>query len=590
MKIVYKPYWATLPKDPPRDPKAMSDDEINSNCAILMFERDMIQEKARQGQELSEKEQEGLVEIPKLLDKYNREGDRRIDEANPESGPEAPQAQEKPAGPSEETLQAMEQQDPGAASLIRARQDMQSGDLSGAVSHLDSAAGSSSNDPKLQAYVLSQRGKAEAMLGRTDAARQDLAKALALNPKDASAAGLAKLLEHRNIPKDSPLLKTAGFGPAKDAGAMPEGAVKAQAMSRGPAPAPPAPGLPSGPPQAHAGDPGVLVREAASKLSLGDYEGSIRSASLAIDSGAKGPAPYVIRGKAQSALGREAEAVKDQTSALEQEADAALEASLERAWSEASEKDYEKARMDADAAARINPGVAGSKKYKDIDADITGASAQVPWDGAAHPGAGRVAAAEGLSWGIFSSALPETAAGISPESMRLAREAQARLSVGDYLEAIRLAGRALYVDGKNYYAYIIRACAQRLCGRFRAAIDDATSALALQPQAADALLARSLAYLHLKDWKQAAADASAAIRLAPQREDAYRQRALARKMTGDTKGEQEDLRQAESLAAAHRGQKPRGLPKAAVLALSACGGLIVLGACFRALRGNGVRS
>ncbi|MDD5629612.1 MAG: hypothetical protein PHU21_11145, partial [Elusimicrobia bacterium] len=296
----------------------------------------------------------------------------------------------------------------------------------------------------------------------------------------------------------------------------------------------------------------------------------------------------VIRGKANAALGREEEAVKDQTSALESEMDAALEASLERAWAEASEKDYEKARQDADAAARINPGVAGSKKYKDIDADITGAAAQVPWDGAAPPGPGKAAAVEGLSWGIFASALPETAAGILPESMRLAREAQARLPVGDYIEAIRLAGRAIYVDGKNYYAFIIRACAERLSGRYRAAIDDATSALALQPQAADALLARSLAYLHLKDWKQAAADASAAIRLSPQREEAFRQRALARKMLGDAQGEAEDLRQAEALAAAHRGKKQRGLPKAAVLALSACGGLVALGVGFKALRRRGI--
>jgi len=108
--------------------------------------------------------------------------------------------------------------------------------------------------------------------------------------------------------------------------------------------------------------------------------------------------------------------------------------------------------------------------------------------------------------------------------------------VGDIRDALRLCAQALSWDGGNHLAYIVRASACRLQGRYDEAVLAATEALRLQPRAAEALLARSLAYLHLKDWARAEADASAAVAFAPGRIEAYRQRLLARRMLRDEAG------------------------------------------------------
>ena len=452
--------------------------------------------------------------------------------------------------------------DPGnaTANSLAAKKALDAGDNAAAVKHADAALKRNPGDTR----ALGLRSVAKDGLGDRSGALADAKQALALKPNDKLAGGLVKLLSSKDIPRTAPAWRP-GFDKAKDPGGMPAPASSVgrppQSEGKKPAPAPRAAAF------APAGrrESAALVADAESRLTMGDYDAAARYADAAVRSGAPGPAPYVALGKANLALGKSAEAAQDETKALEKELDASLQALVQRAWAHSGMKRGAEARKDAEAALRIAPESPAARRALE--------AADRPQEAdSAEAGKGNL------------PSVPDFADGIDSQSLELVRAAQARLALGDAAEAVRLADSALQLDQKNYLAYIVRAAAFRLMGRFDKAVRDATRALWLRPLATEALLTRSLSFLRLKDWRRAEADASAAIRLDPDRLEAYRQRALARKMLGDAKGAGEDAERVQVLEAGQRPPPGRHVGSAAK-ALAAVGGILLAAAgLFKGLK------
>jgi len=433
-----------------------------------------------------------------------------------------------------------------SANTAAAQSALAKGDFAGARNLASNALKS---DPG-HSQALGVRASANNALGERAAALKDAKSVLKLSPEDKTAKSLVSMLEPKEFPKDAGRLQDANFGQAGDPGAL-GGAGAARSSGGGWSPARGA-AAPAGQGTAGRLKAAALTQKAAAKLALGDPAGAVQAASGAIARGASGSGPHVLRGQALDAMGRHEEAVRDETAALEKEMDSALAALMERAWAQARRGSLPEARADARAAETLAPeGSPVLELARGIEARPEAAGA---------PGG---PAAPALP------VVPDLYAGILPQSMDAARQARERLAVGDTREALRLAARAVALDRGNHLAFIVSAAAHRLQGRFDAAVQDATEALRLQPRAADALLARSLAYLHLKDWVAAEADASAAVALDPGRIEAYRQRLLARRMLGDAAGSGADERQIAVLEEVGRpvGGPSRAHPLAVALAL-----------------------
>ena len=407
------------------------------------------------------------------------------------------------------------------------------------------------NSQALKARAMANNG-----LGDRPAGLKDAKTALQVDPLDKAAKSLVNLLENKELPKEG-RVKDPGFEQAAD----PEGPAGG-AAPRSPADDwKPGPGVLLAPAAAAApGKAASLVQEAAAKLRLGDAAGAARAADAALASGAADSSPLVLRGRARDAMGHPEEAVQDETAALEKEMDASLAALMERAWSQAGSGHLEEARADALAAKKLAPQ--GSPTAELAERIAARPEAVGTPDGPSAPGL---------------PVVPDLYSGISPRSLEVARAARERLGVGDLREALRLSARAVSLDRGNHLAFIVSAAANRLLGRYGAAVGDATEALRLQPRAADALLARSLAYLHLKAWSQAEADASAAIAFDPGRIEAFRQRSLARRMLDDAAGSAQDDRRAEALASAGQPLSPRPR-RGHAGAVAATVGAVLLGA------------
>ncbi|MCX5797591.1 MAG: tetratricopeptide repeat protein [Elusimicrobia bacterium] len=453
------------------------------------------------------------------------------------------------------------QQDPNnpAANTAAAKSALAKGDFAGARKFADKALKS---DPG-NSQAMGARALANNALGERAAALSDAKSVLKVSPEDKTAKSLVSLLAPQALPKDAGRAKDARFDQAGDPGAL------------GGAAAGPAPGARAGPGPGAAAEVGTssadrykaaaLTEAAAAKLRLGDADGAAQAATAAMGSGASGPEPLILRGKALDAAGRHEDAVQDETAALEKEMDAALAALMERAWSQARSGRAPEARADARAAARLAPeGSPALGLARSIAArpEAVGSPA-----GPAEPAPPEV---------------PSLYAGISPQSLDVARQARERLAVGDTREALRLAARAVSLDRGNHLAFIVSAAAYRVQGRYDEAIAAATEALRLQPRAADALLARSLAYLHLKDWGRSEADASAAIAVGGERIEAFRQRLLARRQLGDAAGSAADERRIAALEQA--GRPLRGPSRARPLAVGLALGGVLAGLAVWRLR------
>lgn len=449
-----------------------------------------------------------------------------------------------------------------AANTAAAQSSLAKGDFAGAR---DSASQALKADPD-NSGALGVRAVANNALGDKPAALKDANSVLKLSPEDKTAKSLVNMLAPKDVSHDVGRFKGAGFGPDKEAGAL--GGSAAGGVPGGPAGADrPARGAPpaalTGP--RDLGKAASLTQEAAVRLRLGDHAGAARAASAAIASGDDGSAPLILRGKARDAEGRHEEAAADETAALEKEMDAALNALMERAWSQARLGKTEAARADARAAEHL---AADGSAEDDLARGLLARP-----EAAGQPGG---PAAPGLP------AVPSLYSGISPRSLAAARQARERLAVGDIRDALSLCAQALSWDGGNHLAYIVRAAAYRLQGRYDEAVLAATEALRLQPRAAEALLARSLAYLHLKDWARAEADASAAVAFAPGRIEAYRQRLLARRMLRDEAGCAADELKIAELEKA--GRPLGGASRAHPWAVAAGLGAVLLGLAVWRLR------
>lgn len=277
---------------------------------------------------------------------------------------------------------------------------------------------------------------------------------------------------------------------------------------------------------------GSNIRSALGSYNIGDFQKAEEGASAAIAAGEDGAQALVLRGKAKEAQGEYKEAINDETAALEREADAAVDAIMERMMSEMEMAEVEEAGKDAEAGLRIAPDddeVKLLEKFVSEIKDDGTLSSFLPQ--------------------IRAPGVPEFCKGISAHSLALARQARAKLLIGDAGEALRLCGLSVRNDPANHFGHMICAAAHRVKGDYKEAVRSATTALRLHPLIAEALLTRSLARLKLGEWREAEADASAALRLAPERADGYLQRAQARKMLGDLPGMRADQARARELLA-----------------------------------------
>ncbi|MFA6029846.1 MAG: hypothetical protein WC969_08335 [Elusimicrobiota bacterium] len=423
------------------------------------------------------------------------------------------------------------------ANKLAAQKALAEGDNAAAAKHANAALKSDPNDAK----ALSLSALAKNAAGDKAGALADAKRALGADPKDKTALALANLLDPRGVAKGVGNIKAPDFGRTREPGALPGGAAERgrppgakPSPERGPAAPPPREAVPArdpGPPIGRSAPEkaAFFLNDALTRLGMKDYAGAASAAGMAIENGAPGAGPYVLRGKANEAMGKHEEAVKDETAALEKELDASLEALVQRAWAQIGREETGEAQKDAASALKMNPG---SERARAVQERAN-----------ATPGRGAPADASATDL----PALPAYTGGIGADSIAFTRRAQAKLAVGDASAALKLADLALQADQKNYLAYIVRAAAHRLDGRFDLAVKDSTRALWLQPLATEALLTRSLAHLQLKEWKQAEEDASAAIRLDPNRAEAYKQRALARRELGDLNGMKEDFARAAEL-------------------------------------------
>lgn len=181
---------------------------------------------------------------------------------------------------------------------------------------------------------------------------------------------------------------------------------------------------------------------------------------------------------------------------------------IARARASHAKGDYDRARVDADEAARLDPrssealtvradALAGAKHY---DKAIDDYDAAIRLD----PNNARLFALRAAAFA----------------SMR-----EPRLAVRDYTESIRL-------NPKEMQTYIERAAVFKKVRRFDLAIDDQSEAIRLNPASAELYDSRGQTYAHNNAYDRAIADYNEAIRLRPAA-TFYLNRGMAYQLKGD---------------------------------------------------------
>lgn len=106
-------------------------------------------------------------------------------------------------------------------------------------------------------------------------------------------------------------------------------------------------------------------------------------------------------------------------------------------------------------------------------------------------------------------------------------QARTAFEQGKTDEALKLAGEAIAADEKGLRAYTVRARMYELLSRYREAVDDLTTALKLDPQAADLYQRRGVEQFKLGRFKESIADFDKFIELRPDQERSHWQRGIS---------------------------------------------------------------
>ena len=238
-------------------------------------------------------------------------------------------------------------------------------------------------------------------------------------------------------------------------------------------------------------DPNAYRMLAQAQAGSRDLEGTIDSATKALDYGGPDPRMLTLRGGAYEKLG-----------------------------------DFQAANQDARAALELNPRDASALAlYK-----LTEGNA-LPRPMPAQPGQQQEPPAPGKAWDPAAVAREAARQGGGRDpallSAALAKEAAAALSLGDAMSALRRAGQALEQNPLNAQAYNLKAMAEVRLAQNKAAEQDASKGLELAPGNSALLTTRAWAFGRQGNFKSALDDASAALRDNPTDGAAHFARAFA---------------------------------------------------------------
>ncbi len=150
---------------------------------------------------------------------------------------------------------------------------------------------------------------------------------------------------------------------------------------------------------------------------------------------------------------------------------------------------------------------------------------------------------------------------ISPVQASAAATDNARhaLTLKDYPLAVVHASKAIEFNPQNAQALNYRAIAYNRMAQYNNAVNDASAALGLAPGNAAALQTRSWAFAQQKQYKQALDDAEDTLKTDPRNPFAYQNKAFALAGLGDRAGAIDALRLSASLDARFKGQYERAL-------------------------------
>ncbi len=141
----------------------------------------------------------------------------------------------------------------------------------------------------------------------------------------------------------------------------------------------------------------------------------------------------------------------------------------------------------------------------------------------------------------------------------LTKSARDSLRLKDYRLAREQASQAIALNPENAQAYNFRAMALTKMGQYTEAVKDASAAVSLAPGNAAALQTRSWAFSKQKQYKQGLSDAEATLSVDPRNAFAYENKAFALAGLGDRDGTLDALRHAAALDARFTEQLARAV-------------------------------
>jgi len=354
--------------------------------------------------------------------------------------------------------------DPGnpQANMMAGSLSMLNGRPQAAVKNFNTANDSAPGNSRTMAML----SAAQRAAGNKTAALNTARKTLAIDPANKTARNIVTELAPNKIggktlkiggfnEKRSATLASVGSGPSFGApgsgrsAAPPGSELSGSGPGKQGRPAPSASGGGSYAPSSGGGafSPsfgGTNFRSALGSYNIGDYAKAEEGASAAIAAGEDGAQALVLRGKAKEAQGEYEEAIDDETAAMEEEADAAVDAIMERMMAEMVLADIEEAEKDVKAGLAIDSDREDVKLLdKYFSNKRSGVKLSVILSQIRAPG------------------VPEFSKGISAHSLALARQARAKLLIGDAGEALRLCGLSVRNDPANHFGHMICAAARK---------------------------------------------------------------------------------------------------------------------------------
>lgn len=242
-------------------------------------------------------------------------------------------------------------------------------------------------------------------------------------------------------------------------------------------------------------------------------------------------------------------------------------------------KDYALARDAAALALKMEPGNQAAFAIRQLSegrasavrlpsalgglgAADGGGAAPARGDGTEASGGG-VAAPVGYAFNAPTGAPAASGAAQGPspvqQSLNAAENARHALAMRDFALAAQHASKAIELNPQNAQALNYRAIAYNRLRRYSDAVTDASAALNLAPNNGAALQTRSWAFAQQKQYREALHDADATLSVDPRNPFAYQNKAFALAGLGDRAGAVDALRLSAALDARFTGQYERAL-------------------------------